>query len=115
MRRLAVTHQEGHLADRQRLTGDQLGGVAQTRLAQEGTEARLPYLLEGALQLPGRAGERPRDDGHRQRPAVMAQDDRAALPIEPGETLGRARPMDHRRAKRGMTARSAHNPLSERA
>src|SRR4051794_16201935 len=44
----------------------------------------------------------------------MAQDDRAALPIEPGEALGGARPMDHRRAKRGMTARNAHIPYSER-
>jgi hypothetical protein len=114
VRGLAIADQQRHLANRRRLAREQLGGVAQGHVAQVAAERRLPHLREGALQLPGRAGERPRDDGHGQRPPIMAQDDRTALPDRALPGLGRTRPMDHRRAERGMTGRSTHTPYSER-
>jgi hypothetical protein len=44
----------------------------------------------------------------------MARDDRTDLPVEPREALGRARPVNHRRAKRGMSARG-RTPLTPTA
>jgi hypothetical protein len=82
VRRLTVAHEAGHGCDRDRLLREQLGGYGHPAPHEILAEGALAEALVGALHLPRRGGERPRDDGNRELLGVMALDHQTHLQVQ---------------------------------
>jgi len=89
---MAVADQLGDVAhgDR-RLLGQKLRGRGHASREQVLVKARLAELRVGALHLARRAGDRARDRGERQPPAVVARDDDAREQVQPSSAGERLR------------------------